>query len=243
MSNLATSSPVRVVVAPTAGKRSPTRVLKFSMREVTVLPVEVRAIASFGHAIPMSTLRGNLPRTPFSLQRLLILELCAYQGRAIYTDTSMKVFSDIADLWGTHERLLHNMCVARSVGRIVSPVWKNLERYEVRVPRRLHYTDMNRRYWVATTNSPTDLCRVSLRRALPTSFISRVELQHEVATGHVCPSLIAQIDAAVDNPAELHVAMRHLDCAVVAPYRRLAGHRWRRWAFMRGLVRTPLQPR
>lgn len=143
----------------------------------------------------------------------------------------------------TYEQLVHGMCVAGSVERTIGSGWNCQGRYDPDTTSLLHYTDMNRRYWVATTNSPTDLCRVSLRRALATSFISRVELQHEVATGHVCPSLTAQINAAVDNPAELHVAMRHLDCAVVAPYRRLAGHRWRRWAFMRRLVRTLLQPR
>ncbi len=289
MSTSATPSPIRVFVAATDAEWLPTRVLEFSMRETTTLPVEVRLIASFGRAIPMPMHRRNLPRTPFSFQRFLIPELCEYQGRAIYLDADMQVFSDMVDLWGqpmqahdllavmdggdgrqsqfsvmlldcarlqwriedivqglddgryTYEKLLHGMCVADSVGRTIPSVWNSLERYEAQVTRLLHYTDMNHQPWVATTNPLAPLWVACLRRALEASFISRAELQHEVAAGHVRPSLIAQIDAGVDNPADLRVDVRHLDGAFVAPYRRLAGHRWRRLASLRGLARALLR--
>jgi glycosyl transferase family 8 len=41
----------------------------------------------------------NRPRTPFSFQRFYIPALQQYQGRAIYLDSDMQVFSDIAALW------------------------------------------------------------------------------------------------------------------------------------------------
>ena len=129
------------------------------------------------------------------------------------------------------------MCVARSVGRTIAPVWNSLERYEAQATRLLHYTDMNQQPWVATTNPLAHLWVACLRRSLADGFISRSELEREVATGHVRPSLIAQIDAGLDNPAELLQELRQCDAAFVAPYRRLAGQRWRRWASVRGLVR------
>jgi hypothetical protein len=278
------SSPVRIFIAATADEWLPTRVLDFSVREATALPVDVRMIASFGRTIPMPRHRCNSPRTPFSFQRFLIPELCSYHGRAIYLDADMQVFADIADLWGhpmqahdlltvsyashgrqaqfsvmlldcerlqwrmedivqgldagsfSYEQLLHGMCVARSVGRTISPTWNSLERYEAQVTRLLHYTDMNRQPWVATTNPLAHLWVACLRRAMASGFISRAELLREVETGHVRPSLIAQIDAGVDNPAELLVNMRQLDREFVAPYRRLTGQGWRRWS-VRGLLR------
>ena len=75
------------------------RVLAFSLSESSSLPVEVIAIGSFDRPIPRPADLRNQPRTPFSFQRFLIPELCAHQGRAIYLDADMQVFSDIAALW------------------------------------------------------------------------------------------------------------------------------------------------
>jgi len=108
LSELVASSSIRVFIAATADEWLPTRVLEFSMREATALPVDVRMIASFGRAIPMPAHPRNFPRTPFSFQRFLIPELCAYQGRAIYLDADMQVFADMADLWG-HPMQAHDL--------------------------------------------------------------------------------------------------------------------------------------
>ncbi len=75
------------------------RVLEFSIREATTLTVEVSSIASFHRAIPLPRDLRNQPRTPFSFQRFLIPELCGYQGRAIYLDADMQLFTDIGALW------------------------------------------------------------------------------------------------------------------------------------------------
>ena len=141
----------------------------------------------------------------------------------------------------TYEQLLHGMCVASSVGRTIPAVWNSLERHEAQVTRLLHYTDMNHQPWVATSNPLAPLWVACLRRAMAASFISHAELQHEVAAGHVRPSLLTQIDAGVDNPAELRADVRRIDRAFVAPYRSLTGHRWRRWATLRGLARAMLR--
>lgn len=86
-------------MAATSAEWLPTRVLEFSIRETSDLPIQLHRIASFERSIPMPTEVLNRPRTPFSFQRFLIPELCGYQGKAIYLDADMQLFSDIGSLW------------------------------------------------------------------------------------------------------------------------------------------------
>lgn len=90
---------VRVFVACSRGEWLPRKVLEFSILETTKLPVQVAAIGEFERAIPVPKDVRNRPRTPFSFQRFLIPELCGFQGRAIYLDADMQVFTDIGELW------------------------------------------------------------------------------------------------------------------------------------------------
>lgn len=103
------NDPVRVFVASTVAEWLPTRVLEFSIQETSALPVQLHRIASFERDIPMPSELRNRPRTPFSFQRFLIPELCGYQGRAIYLDADMQLFTDIGELWsapmGRHDLL------------------------------------------------------------------------------------------------------------------------------------------
>ena len=91
--------PIRVFVACTPSEWLPMKVLEFSIKETTSLPVEVSAIYTFNRTIPMPQAIENRPRTPFSFQRFLIPELCGYSGKAIYLDADMQVFRDINELW------------------------------------------------------------------------------------------------------------------------------------------------
>jgi hypothetical protein len=93
------SDRIRIFVAATPSEWLPMRVLEFSIHESTVLPVEVTALSLFKRPIPVPKAEKNRPRTPFSFQRFLIPELCGYQGKAIYLDSDMQVFQDIAQLW------------------------------------------------------------------------------------------------------------------------------------------------
>lgn len=93
------TSAVRVFVASTAAEWLPTRVLEFSIQEMSALPVQLHRIDSFERPIPVPRELRNRPRTPFSFQRFLIPELCGYQGRAIYLDADMQLFTDISALW------------------------------------------------------------------------------------------------------------------------------------------------
>lgn len=90
---------VRIFVACTPAERLPMRVLAFTIQEAASQPVQVQAIQELARPIPRPRDLQNQPRTPFSFQRFLIPELCAFQGRAIYLDADMQVFADIAEIW------------------------------------------------------------------------------------------------------------------------------------------------
>ncbi|MEO5861678.1 MAG: hypothetical protein ABIQ03_04360 [Burkholderiales bacterium] len=90
---------IRVFLAATKAEWLPARVLEFSIRETTALPVEITRICDAGRKIPMPRATKNRPKTPFSFQRFLVPELCGYKGKAIYLDSDMQVFRDISQLW------------------------------------------------------------------------------------------------------------------------------------------------
>jgi hypothetical protein len=63
------------------------------------MDVEVFPLYRAGIPVPVPRDPANRPRTPFSFQRFLIPALAGYRGRAIYLDSDMQVFKDIAGLW------------------------------------------------------------------------------------------------------------------------------------------------
>ncbi len=280
MSELVASSSIRVFIAATADEWLPTRVLEFSMREATALPVDVRMIASFGRAIPMPAHRRNFPSTPFSFQRFLIPELCCYRGRAIYLDADMQLFANIGELWNasmadhdlltvregtdgrkgqfsvilldcerlqwriedivqgldegrySYEQLMHEMCVAKNVGRTLDSGWNSLEKYQPGQTRLLHYTDMDTQPWVSLNNPLRHHWMQCLCRAVSAGFLSRDELVREVAAGHVRPSLLAELDGVTSDVKTL----RSLDKGFVAAYRAIRSGKARPWVSLRSML-------
>lgn len=130
----------------------------------------------------------------------------------------------------TYEELMHEMCLARSVGRTLDPGWNSLERYEPGGTRLLHYTDMDTQPWVSLRNPLEHLWVDCLRRALVAGFLQRSELEREIAAGHVRPSLQLQ----VDQPHADRAALRRLDRGFVAPYRAIRSGRSSPWLSWRG---------
>lgn len=275
---------IRIFVASTEEEWLPARILEFSIRETTGYLVEVTPIYTAGRIIPIPQAVENRPRTPFSFQRFLVPELCAFTGRAIYLDADMQVFHDIAELWnwpfnecdlqtvseaGIRRRgqfsvmlldcaqlnwnideivaaldvgefeyadLMYEMCVAKKIGRNIAPEWNALEHFDLQRTRLLHYTDMGTQPWVSTANPLGHLWVACLRRALTADFISRTELEREIAAGHVRPSLQHQLDAGIDSTLELPAAVRRLDRGFVAPYRHLLSGRARPWTSARTVL-------
>ncbi len=101
MSETLTAQVARVFVAATPAEWLPTRVLHFSIHEHASTPVELTPLWELKRPIPIPRDLDHRPRTPFSFQRFLIPEACQFEGRAIYLDSDMQVFHDIAELWDT----------------------------------------------------------------------------------------------------------------------------------------------
>lgn len=89
--------PIRVFVGADEKALVPTKVLEYSIRKFASRPVEVTPM--LGHPIPEPKDPENRSPTGFSFQRFLIPKLAGYQGKAIYLDSDMLVFSDIAELF------------------------------------------------------------------------------------------------------------------------------------------------
>lgn len=91
--------PVKVFVAATDAQMLAVKVLEYSIRKNASLTVDIIPLQQVGIDIPQPRDKKNWPRTPFSFQRFLIPQACSFQGRAIYLDSDMQVFTDIRELW------------------------------------------------------------------------------------------------------------------------------------------------
>jgi hypothetical protein len=72
------------------------RTLAHSISKHSSVPVHVTPLT--GVQVPNPRARENRARTPLSFARFAIPELCNYEGRAVYLDSDMLVFDDIAEL-------------------------------------------------------------------------------------------------------------------------------------------------
>ncbi len=132
--------------------------------------------------------------------------------------------------------LMYEMRVTKKIGRDISPEWNSLERYDAAKTCLLHYTDMNTQPWISIENPLGYLWIACLRRALQAGFISREELEREVSSRHVRPSLLAQIDNDLDDSLALPLSVRILDKNFVPPYRGLQCGKNRPWFSFRPAV-------
>lgn len=92
-------TPVRVYVGGLEEQLIATKVLEFSIRNHSSMPVEITPLHRTNLSIPLPLKEENQPRTPFSFQRFLIPQLENFNGRAIYLDSDMQVFDDVRFLW------------------------------------------------------------------------------------------------------------------------------------------------
>jgi len=91
------NDPVRICCGADRSQQLPFLVLADSIRRHTAREVEIRAIDN-GDA-PETDDPRCAPYTEFSFARFAIPALCGYRGRAIYMDSDMLVFADIAEMW------------------------------------------------------------------------------------------------------------------------------------------------
>lgn len=105
--------PVRVFVGADESQLIAARVLEYSIRKHTDLPVRVWPMLDITAPTPRS--RANRPRTSFSFSRFLIPELAGRRGRAIYLDADMLVFGDIRELADAPFNGHHLLCTRQDV--------------------------------------------------------------------------------------------------------------------------------
>ncbi|MGE3771228.1 MAG: glycosyltransferase [Bdellovibrionales bacterium] len=161
-----------------------------------------------------------------------------------------KIVADLDSGKLTYERLMYNMELAQ-VRADIGPYWNSLESYTEDTTALLHFTDMNTQPWVSTRNPHGYLWVRALREAIAKGLITRAYVAEEIEKGHVRPSLLAQLDAGIDDPLLIPRHMKDMDKSFRAPYHSLQGHLSRPWnspvvyakAVLRALYqRTPLYP-
>lgn len=89
--------PVRVFIGTDEYQMIGAKVLAHTLRRTSSLPLEIHYLSDY--RAPEPSTPELKTKTGFSFTRFLIPEICGYEGRAIYLDADMLVFSDIAELW------------------------------------------------------------------------------------------------------------------------------------------------
>lgn len=89
--------PVRIFIGADETQRLGAELFKFSVLKYASISVRFHIIDNKGLPVPSDPKKQA--RTGFSFCRFKIPQMCHYQGRAIYVDADMQVFTDIKDLW------------------------------------------------------------------------------------------------------------------------------------------------
>jgi hypothetical protein len=93
---------------------------------------------------------------------------------------------------------MHDLSIASCVRAEIPARWNCLEAFDADTAL-LHYTDMPTQPWLSTVNPLGYLWTRALINAITTGFLTRAEVVREIAAGHVRPSLLYQIDHAVED--------------------------------------------
>lgn len=91
------AAPVRVWVGADRSQALAARVLEYSIRRHSSLPVQVEHMIDLPVPEPRDPARRQ--RTGFSFSRFCIPALAGRRGRGIYMDADMLVFADVRELW------------------------------------------------------------------------------------------------------------------------------------------------
>ncbi|MFO0314126.1 MAG: glycosyltransferase [Planctomycetota bacterium] len=89
--------PMRIFIGGDESEHVAAKVLEHTIRQHASGPVAITIMRDY--AIPTPKDPANRARTKFSFYRFRIPELCRYRDRALYVDSDMQVFRDVAELW------------------------------------------------------------------------------------------------------------------------------------------------
>src|SRR5262245_38981338 len=91
--------PIRIYCGADRSQRLALRVLEHSIRRHTARRVELTPIDNADAPAPGDP--RHAPYTEFAFARFAIRALAGRRGKAVYMDSDMLVFRDIAELWDT----------------------------------------------------------------------------------------------------------------------------------------------
>lgn len=91
------TTPLRIFCGADRSQQLPFKVLAASIRRHASRPIEIRTIDNT--LAPAVSDPRFAPYTEFSFARFAIPALCGYEGRALYMDSDMLVFADMAPLF------------------------------------------------------------------------------------------------------------------------------------------------
>lgn len=106
---------VRIFIGTDLSQLGAAEILSQSIIENASLPVHVETMEKLDIPQPRDVRQSQ--RTGFSFARWAIPELCGFEGRAIYIDADMMVFTDIKELW---EMSMDDAAIAIVDGRDMS---------------------------------------------------------------------------------------------------------------------------
>lgn len=117
----------------------------------------------------------------------------------------------------TYEQAVHEMKVADRVAAVLPEDWNELERYREGRTALLHYTDMSRQPWLTADNPNARYWCEELLAAIEAGQISRDQVENEVRTENIRPSLLYQIDCRIADPLLLPSHILYRDATTFIP--------------------------
>ena len=136
------TEPIRIFVGTDETQTVAARVLEYTIRQHASRPVEIVYLDSV--KVPLPRDPKNRPRTGFSFKRFAIPSLCNYRGKAIYLDSDMIVFEDIAELWDTPMDTKSILCTWQDAP---PEAWRDHESFQTGRQMSVMLMDCSRLHW------------------------------------------------------------------------------------------------
>jgi hypothetical protein len=129
----------------------------------------------------------------------------------------------------TYEELVYEMSIVKNLRADIDPAWNALEQFSARETALLHFTDMSTQPWVSKENPLGYLWTGDLIEAIDAGAVSIDFVKQQVATGHVRPSLMYQVENRIQDGLLLPRVARRMDTNFVPPYHSLAKNHGSSW--------------
>jgi hypothetical protein len=123
----------------------------------------------------------------------------------------------------SYEQLLYQMALVKNIRTDIGAEWNALEYFSAGDTALLHFTDMSTQPWVSRENHLGYLWVGDLIEAIDAKAVSMEFLQQEIATGHVRPSLLYQVENRLSDSLLLPRKAKQMDAKFVPPYQSVAG--------------------